>query len=179
MKTILILASIAVLLFISAGCEKLDKIPIDSVVGTYRGILSYEAELKSVFPDKNAGDSAMAEVISPEEGVLEVHCYGGMLDTTFILNYYENHDSVMVCLAGDEFQHMYGHTLGAGHMGGGMMNDIQKGETTWMHHMSDEHQEGDDHFGGFDMTDGSFTYSFRMSGTSETPYLKFHGMKTK
>ena len=56
---------------------------------------------------------------------IEVHCFGKEIDTTFMLDYYEHNDSVMVCLTGSDFEFMYGHMLGEGHMGGGMMNDIQ------------------------------------------------------
>ncbi len=38
----------------------------------------------------------------------------------------------------------------------------QDGETEWQHHMDDEHQPGDEHFGGFDMGNHSFGYSFQM-----------------
>jgi hypothetical protein len=40
------------------------------------------------------------------------------MDTTFMLNYYENHDSVMVCMTDSDFEHEYGHMMGAGHMSG-------------------------------------------------------------
>jgi hypothetical protein len=58
-----------------------------------------------------------------------------------------------------------------------MMNDIQNGETQWMHHMSDEHEDGDEHFGGFDMHEMTFTYSFKMMDEGSPYYLRFHGVK--
>jgi hypothetical protein len=83
----------------------------------------------------------------------------------------------MVCLTGDDFEQHYGHMLGHGHMGGGMMSDLRNGETHWMHHLSDEHASGDEHFGGFDMQEGSFTYSFIMMDGSQPFYLRFYGVK--
>jgi hypothetical protein len=56
---------------------------------------------------------------------------------------------------------MYGHMLGEGH-NGGMMDDMHESETEWMHHMDEEHDEGDGHFGGFDMGNHSFSYTFQM-----------------
>jgi hypothetical protein len=58
-----------------------------------------------------------------------------------------------------------------------MMNDIQNGETQWGHHMYDDHNSGDEHFGGFDMHEKTFTYSFKMMDESTPYYLKFHGIK--
>lgn len=82
-----------------------------------------------------------------------MHCFGETLDTTFMLDYYENNDSVMVCLTGNDFTTMYGHRLGEGH------------------HSSDEH------FGGFDMNERSFTYSFRMVEGSTPYYLNSREVK--
>jgi hypothetical protein len=79
----------------------------------------------------------------------------------------------MVCLTGDDFEHMYGHKYGEGHMSGGMMDDMQNEETEWMHHMNDEHIDGDEHFGGFDMMQHSFGYKFEMNN------LDFHFQGTK
>ena len=32
----------------------------------------------------------------------------------------------------------------------------------WMQHLSDEHQQGDQHFGGFDMSEDKFEYTFNI-----------------
>jgi hypothetical protein len=88
-----------------------------------------------------------------------------------------HNDSAYVCLTGVDFESMYGHMLGSGHMGGSMMGDIGDDETEWMHHMSDEHDDGDEHFGGFDMHNETFTYSIEMMDENGTYYLKFHGSK--
>ena len=63
--------------------------------------------------------------------------------------------------------------LGQGHMNGGMMGDMQNNETEWMHHLNDEHQDGDEHFGGFDLQHHAFDYTFRMSNSAN----HFQGVK--
>jgi hypothetical protein len=90
---------------------------------------------------------------------IQVNCYAEDFDTTIMLGTYNHNDEVMVCLTGEEFENMYGHMLGQGHMNGNMQNN----GTEWMQHLSNEHQEGDEHFGGFDMQHHSFNYTFRMS----------------
>ena len=73
-----------------------------------------------------------------------------MLDTTMRFSHYYHHGSVKVCLTGDDFENMYGHMLGERHMSGGMMN-----------HMNDEHHQGDEHFGGFDMNNKKKRHSIK------------------
>ncbi|MFO7790983.1 MAG: hypothetical protein R6V32_10465, partial [Bacteroidales bacterium] len=92
-------------------------------------------------------------------------------------NYYEHHDSAYVCFTGERFEEMYGHMLGKGHMMGGMMGDIGNGETEWMHHMDEEHDEGDEHFGGFDMDHHTFSYTFHMNDGHEPRFMHFEGVK--
>ena len=123
--------------------------------------------------------SATSEVTKTGDGEIEVHCYGDELDTTFMLNYYSNNDSVMVCLTGNAFEEMYEHMMGQGHMGGGMMGDISDGETPWQHHLNDEHQPGDEHFGGFDMINNTFGYRFQMTDGDNQYLLNFKGTKDR
>lgn len=159
-----------------AACNKTNE-PIDnSIEGIYVGTLTADG-LKSATGVMPGNSNAMADVTKTKDGEIEVHCYSDELDTTFMLDYFDNHDSVMVCLTGDDFEEMYGHMLGEGHMGGGMMGDINDGETEWRHHMDDEHQPGDEHFGGFDREHHSFGYSFQMID-GDSPYrLNFYGTK--
>ncbi len=155
---------------------------VNDIEGVYDGAFSVSGSLKAASLYGSEGDHGSAMVSRMGNNQIEVHCFGEEIDTTFILDYYDHNDSVMVCLTGDNFEHMYGHMLGEGHMGGGMMgggmmDDIQNGESEWMHHMNDEHEEGDEHFGGFDMGDHTFTYSFKMMEGSTPYYLRFHGVK--
>ena len=94
-----------------------------------------------------------------------------------MLNYFQDNDSVMVCLTGSDFQHAYGHMMGQGHMGGGMMGDIQNGQTEWQRHMADEHKAGDKHYGGFDMMNSSFGYTFHNYNGGSHMIMNFEGTK--
>ena len=169
--------TLATLLVGLISCEKSDAPASLEIEGVYLGAFSVSGSLKSATTDGMVGDNGTAEVHMMGENQIEVHCFGEVMDTTFMLDYFEHNDSVMVCLTGDNFEGMYGHMLGDGHMGGGMMGDIQNGESEWMHHMNDEHNEGDEHFGGFDMLEHTFTYSFIMMDGTTPYYLKFHGTK--
>jgi len=179
MKTTLkLLVAIALITGI-ASCEKSEETPLDNTIeGTYTGTLTSEG-LKSAAGVIAGSTSATADVTKTGDGEIEVHCYSDELDTIFMLDYFDNHDSVMVCLTGDAFEEMYGHMMGEGHMGGGMMGDINNGETEWQHHMDDEHQSGDEHFGGFDMSNHTFGYRFQMTDENSTYMLDFQGSKNR
>lgn len=156
---------------------KEDSLSFNDIGGTYIGSFSISNSFDSEHINDVFESGGTAEVTKTGDGQIEVHCYGEVIDTTFMLDYYEYNDSVMVCLTGDDFENMYGHMLGDGHMMGGMMGDMGNEETEWMHHMNDEHEAGDEHFGGFNMQDGTFTYSFLMKDESSLYYFKFHGVK--
>lgn len=162
-------------LFVAVSCTKDDN--RDNIEGSYYGTFKRTTSLKSTLSDDGGGVPGTAKVTITGENQIEVHCYGDEIDTTFMLNYYMHNDSALVCLTGDDFENMYGHKLGSDHMGGGMMGDIGDEETEWMHHMNDEHQDGDKHFGGFDLHMGNFTYSLPMMDETEPYYLKFSGSK--
>ena len=99
------------------------------------------------------------------DGQIEVHCFGEEMDTTFILNGYKHDNMLMVCLDGEAFEGMYGHMMGGGHMNnnhsGGMMDGHNDRNTEWMDHMDREHSKGDEHFGGFNMTEHTFDYTIK------------------
>ena len=166
-----------ILLVVSCTGTKGD--PGHSIEGTYYGTLARTSSLKSAQTENRGADQGIAEVTIMGDNEIEVHCSGSEIDTTFMLNYYMDHDSAYVCLTGDDFEDMYGHMLGTGHMGGNMMGDISGDETEWMHHLNDDHQPGDEHFGGFDMQNGTFTCSLRMMDETEPYYMKFTGSKEK
>jgi len=172
----LLLASAIV---VGTSCEKTNDQAIGDIEGTYKGLFIESTGLKSALFDGNTEHDGIAEVTMMGDGQIQVHCYGDLIDTTLMLNYFEYSDSVMVCNTGDDFENEYGHMYGAGHMSGGMMGDMMSGETEWMHHMNDEHQEDDEHFGGFNMEDGSFMYSFRMIDGFTPYFLKFQGIKNQ
>lgn len=159
-KSIVIIGVLAMAIF--TACQKTDIQPVDSIVGTYEGTYSAGNGLKYNVDINADGINATAVVVDAGSGQIQIHCFSSELDTTFMLNYYLNNDSINVCLTGNAFNSMYGHMLGSGHMSGGMMGDIQNGETEWMHHMNDEHTSGDEHFGGFDTPQHSFGFTFKM-----------------
>lgn len=170
------LTAVALVLFSACEKEEDNGIQDNSVEGVYTGTLT-EVGTKSANAFAGSKAEATAKVTKVGENEIRVNCYTSDFDTTFLLNYYEHHDSAYVCFTGEDFEEMYGHMLGGGHMMGGMMGDISNGETEWMHHMDDEHQEGDEHFGGFDMGNHSFSYSFRMNPDDNSDDLFFQGTK--
>ena len=159
-----LLTIIIVILFVS--CQKSDDIGYNDVAGTYVGTLTSNLANKSseIVVTKDA-----TVVVSSVGNQIQVNCYAEDFDTTIMLGTYDNNDEVMVCLTGEEFENMYGHMLGQGHMNGNMQNN----GTEWMQHLNNEHQEGDEHFGGFDMQYHSFNYTFKMSNGD----YHFQGMK--
>ena len=172
MKKIILLSFLTV--FIVSACNKTDDTPIKSVDGTYTGSF---AKISSDGFSVGIPGNATSVVTKTGNELITVHCYGNVLDTTIMLNYYENHDSIIVCLTGNAFNSMYGHMLGQGHMPGGMMGDRDYNETEWEHHMKDEHNFGDVHFGGFDMMNQTFSYNFKMMEGPTTFYMRFTGVK--
>ena len=127
MKRSLITGSmiLAVVMVGFTSCEKSNEIVSDGIEGVYKGTLTIPNSLKSSALDGLENDHGTAEVKMMGDNQIEVHCFGEVLDTTFMLDYYEHNDSVMVCLTGSDFSNMYGYGLGEGHMSGGMMNMIQ------------------------------------------------------
>lgn len=157
-KKAITLFSIMSLIFIFS-CEKSDDLINDDITGTYIGTLILNQSNKS-------SETAKAEVvpativISEVGNQIQVHCLAEAFDTTVILDIYHNGDDIMVCLTGDDFENMYGHMYGQGNM---MHGNMQHNGSEWTQHLNNEHQEGDEHFGSFDMQHHSFNYTFRMS----------------
>jgi hypothetical protein len=167
------LAIIASTLLIFTACEKSTILTEGSVEGKYIGTLTSDYGTKSA--EALSDGDATADVVMTGDGLIEVHCYGSELDTTFMLNYYHNNDSVNVCATGEAFEHMYGHSMQSSNMmsQGGMMNGSNGGNAEWMNHMSDNHDAGDEHFGGFDMANGTFGYTIE----TELGQYRFQGVK--
>ena len=155
MKIWKVLISITVVIFLFS-CEKSDDLSNNDVSGTYTGTLTSDLSSRS----SNTESIKPATVVVLRFGnQIQVHCYAEDFDTTIMLGTYDHNEEVMVCLTGEEFENMYGHMLGQVNMNGQMQNN----GTEWMQHLSNEHQEGDEHFGGFDMQHHTFNYTFRMN----------------
>ncbi len=177
MKKIKLITILTVLIiFAFVACEKSELCSNRIIEGTYVGtITDINGESNRAFI--NTEEEAFAEVTRMGNETIEVHLNSVEIDTTFMLNYYEDMDSVNVCFTGDDFENMYGHMLGQDHMSGGMMGDLQDNETEWMHHLNDEHQEGDEHFGSFDMLNHTFSYQFTIMKDGLIQDLMFQGEK--
>lgn len=176
MKKIKLIITTVLSMVVLAACEKSEDVSVQEIEGTYVGTLTGFDNTKSETAVSNNED-AIAEIRKTGKELIEVHLYSERMDTTFVLNYYEHNSSVLVCLTGDDFENMYGHMLGQGHIKGGMMGDMQNSETEWMHHLNDEHQDGDDHFGGFEMQTNTFEYQLNMMGGINSYNLKFEGIR--
>ncbi|MGM1056652.1 MAG: hypothetical protein ACQEWG_12255 [Bacteroidota bacterium] len=176
MKKIKLIIATALGVVVLAACEKSDDVSVQEIEGTYVGTLTGFDNAKSE-TGLNTDEAAIAEIRKTGNELIEVHLYSDGMDTTFVLNHYEHNNSVLVCLVGDDFENMYGHMLGQGHRNGGMMGDMRNGETEWMHHLSDEHQEEDEHFGGFEMQTHTFGYRLNMMDGNTPYHLKFQGKK--
>jgi hypothetical protein len=137
---------------------------INDISGTYSGEFTMNANQNSV--------PGTAVVTKTNKDNIQIHCYGEVIDTTIIMDVYENGDSIMLCNTGNEFYNAYGH------MGNGYhMMDMGMGESEWMHHLQDDHQAGDEHYGSFDMNHHTFNYSFRMMDGDTGYVINFHGTK--
>jgi len=163
---------LSVVLIGVTSCEKTNDQLISDLEGTYIGSFSRLTSLKSALKDGGAENEGVAEITMMENDQIRVHCYGDEIDTTFILDVYAHYDDYLVCQTGDEFRQEYGHEKGGMHMG-----HMSGSQTEWMHHLEDDHEDEDDHFGAFDMGEGTFSYAFRMMENLTPYYLKFHGKK--
>ncbi len=176
MKKIKLIITTALSVVVLAACEKSDNVSAQDIEGTYAGTITGFENAKSE-TGVNTSEAAIAEIRKTGNELIEVHLYSDGMDTTFVLNYYEHNNSTLVCFNGDDFENMYGHMLGQGHTSGGMMGDMQNGETEWTHHFNDEHQDGDEHFGGFEMQAHTFDYQLNMMNGTNSYNLKFQGKR--
>lgn len=112
---------------------------------------------------------AYSEVFRIDDQTVEVNCYSNLMDTTFILDLYQDGDHLQTCLTGDEFYNEYGHHMSGDHH---MMGGSER--MSWSHHLDEEHSTGDEHFGGFDMEEGMFNYMFE---TNDNSQVWFEGVK--
>lgn len=153
------IAMIAILIF-SIGfiaCEDKNELIEPDLSGIYEGTLTYDIANKSLSTVAERNAVAYIDVMGNE---IRLHCVSEDFDETVMLNYYRHNESIMVCLTGDDFERTYGHGLGNGNANGGhMMN----GNSEWMNHIYREHHEGDEHFGGFNMQNHSFEYTFKLN----------------
>ena len=152
------------------ACNKSTEVTMQSVEGTYTGTLSKTTSLKSMALDSGVH----VDVNLMDSSSVEIHCYGGELDTTLMLNYYEENDSTFLCFSDEQFQGMFGYAYGSNHMMGGMMGG---NADDWMDQMMGEDYTNNNNLGGFDMMDHSFDYTFNRSEGDSIAHFHFHGTK--
>ena len=159
MKSILKLMSLSLFVLVVISCEKDDDLNSIDVAGTYEGTLIADVSGKSSDVSKTNAETPATADITMVGDQIQVHFYNDDFDTTVMLDGFRDNDDVQVCLTGNDFESMYGH-MPAERSG---MNDGMMGNTNqWMQHLSDEHQQGDQHFGGFDMSEDKFEYTFNI-----------------
>lgn len=160
------LVIIAAALFFGS-CEKENAAPdlTVEVVGKYIGDLTDKQTLTT--------KSATVDVVKSGDNTVEIHCYSEWMDTTLIMDLYENADSIMVCFSNDEdFYNQYGHHLSENH---NMMN--RSADYGWMDHKNEEHDNSDKHFGGFDTDMHTFNYLFNVQSENNLKEMHFEGKK--
>ncbi len=127
-QTLILIAAIT---FIIASCNKNDDKPdMDSIVGTYQGIINHSSD--------NSSSSATTDITKDGDYSVNVHCYSNNFDTTFVMDLYQDGNTVY-CNNG-------GYNDNSGHMEN--MN---------------QHCNTEEHHGSFDMDNNSFNYTFDSS----------------
>lgn len=165
MKKIRIIAIISLsIIIVSCGESEVNKSTGLDIGGMYIGTITSSATLN---------EQANAKISISEDNQIIFHCYSSNFDSTLVLNIYEHHDTLNVCLTGREFENEYGHMMGQNHM----MHGHNSSETNWEHHLSDEHKLDDRHYGYYDMHSQMFYYTFRMSENKKEYDLMFQGLK--
>lgn len=152
MKTNKILMSVFAIAFglLFNSCNNNDDLNYSDVEGVYLGTLTTDISNKSSSSTISPIATAVVTIVGDQ---IEVHCYSEDFDTTIMLDIYEDDDMIIPCLTGDEFENMYGHMLGQD-------NHMNGNGSEWMQHLNNDHEEGDIHFGSFDMENHGFEYKF-------------------
>lgn len=174
MKTINFLAVLAfsATMLMVTSCNKTDEFPtaidyINEITGSYEGTLTSNNL-------KIGGETAYAEIRHLNGIELEIHCYGDLLDTTFVMEIYANNDSVMLCATDGDFEHLYGHSQGEYHM-----SHHGNNQSEWTHHMADNHSAGEQHYGGFHISNHSFNYRFIINKDLSSEIITFEGIRVE
>lgn len=197
MKVIFLMATIIGFLFYSCNKEEetsLDNTLASSVIGTYTGTL------KSTTTNQSSPATLNVTIIN--DSLVSMHCMSNNFDSTFIMQLYQNYDSIMVCYTGQDFYNEYGHNRNNydfctnrqsgwtnnawmndgncwGNMNQGWGNSNWAGTdqwNAWTNHMNTQHNQNDNHFGGFNPNMNSCIFKFSIQNNSN--YFKvFEGVK--
>lgn len=134
----------------------------NQVVGIYKG--------KQTSTLSESQFLATAEVSMINEYTIQVHCMSEAMDTTFSLELYQNGNMMQVCFADADFRMQYGHNMSSNHHTMGNW-------TSWQQHMSSQHEPGDEHYGYFDMSAGTFDYTFDFMNDPDGYRIYFSGKR--
>lgn len=171
MKTFKILSFMAVIVvtIIASACNKKNEVTdlTSEITGTYAGTLTINGQ-KSI-------SDATVNIISTGENQIEIHCYGDEIDTTIIQRLFEDGEMIQMCSVGQDFYNMYGHEMNNQYNHHNMMNDSDG--LSWAHHMDEEHDSDDEHFGFFNMNTETFEYMFKIRSESGSYNAEFVGTK--
>lgn len=166
MKILRIISALFLSIFF-VGCTDSDELVDSDITGTYIGELIQDVSLKS---SATKSENFATVVVTAQGDQIQVHCVSDNFDERIILDTYHDDEIIRVCLTGEEFQNTYGHHLG-------MMNMHENGhhsqENEWMRHLHEEHEDGDEHFGFFDMRYRSCDFTF----VTDHGNFHFHGTK--
>ncbi|NQU35792.1 MAG: hypothetical protein HQ521_21395 [Bacteroidetes bacterium] len=157
---LLILMFIVSSVMMISSCKKNDS-SIDltkGLTGTYEGTLE--------FTDLKTSSPAISDIAKLNDYSISIHCYGENFDTAFIMDLYQNGDSTMLCFTDNDFEHEYDHQMTSGHH---MMDNSNW--QLWSDHMNTDHSDGDQHYGEFSKSGHTFSYRFKIPGTT-TPISK-------
>lgn len=136
----------------------------DDVAGQYNGIINDELNEQNYSATVNISEISNTSV--------RMEFNSEIMDTTIDFNLYQNGDSLMMCFEGEAFERHYGHQRMGQH--GHMMHSQN---WNWNHHLDEDHQPGEEHFGHFSMHDDSLHYEFHHEDTGNIMYV-FEGMRS-
>ncbi len=171
MKTLKILSIsiVVILVTFTVACNKKNNVQdlSSEISGTYTGTLKSNNQ-------KNVSD-AVADISESGDNQIEIHCYGNEIDTTFEQRLFDDGDTIQMCSAGEDFYNEYGHQM----TNQGEHHDMMTGtnDISWMHHMDEEHDENDEHFGFFKPSEGIFSYTFNLMSGGVSYTAVFNGTK--
>ncbi|MBU2558602.1 MAG: hypothetical protein KJ578_12565 [Bacteroidetes bacterium] len=134
------------------------------VIGTYVGTLTTD-NLKYTSP-------ATADITAVNNYTVQVRCYGDDIDTTILLELYQDGNMMRVCFTDDDFYNEYGHNQSENHH---MMGDNDNCCTNWSQHMNNDHNPNDQHFGYFNINDHQFDYTFNVETSTSNYTQQFVG----
>ena len=156
-------------LFVFISCNKEDDVSLNTVAGIYEGTITSELANKSDAKSISINDNNAIAEITMVGDQIQVYCYGEGFETTLMLDLFKDNENFQVCLTGNDFEKMYEHMYNYGGMHDEMMNNANQ----WMNHLNNNHGQDDQHFGGFDMKNNTFEYTFNINGLE----YHFQGVK--